>query len=327
MGIERQATGGTAPAGRRGMRLLIGYDGSECARAAIRELPRAYLGEAGEARVVSVADITAAVPSPVLAPVQGEGLGAWDRGAAAEADAIRLRAESRAEKVAREGTALAADSLLGWRVGAESFIDSPYWGLIRSAAEWPADLIVVGSHGRSAIGRAVLGSVSGYVLSHAPCSVRIGRPGREVRSTAPGDALRIIVGADGSEGARAALRVVGARRWPAGTEIRVVTAVDERLATAVAAYAGWLVDRERRASGIRQTLDAVVDDLQRAGLKVSAAVLEGDPKRVLVEVAEEWRADCVFVGARGHSRLERFLLGSVAAAVAARAPCSVEMVR
>ena len=48
-------------------------------------------------------------------------------------------------------------------------------------------------------------------------------------------------------------------------------------------------------------------------------VLEGDPKHVLIKVAEEWRADCVFVGATGlTNRFERLLLGSTAA-VAARA--------
>jgi len=52
-----------------------------------------------------------------------------------------------------------------------------------------------------------------------------------------------------------------------------------------------------------------------------------DPKRLIVEEAASWNADCIFLGARGHSRLERFLLGSVAAAVAARATCTVEVVR
>ena len=55
-------------------------------------------------------------------------------------------------------------------------------------------------------------------------------------------------------------------------------------------------------------------------------VKEGDPKRVLIEEAEQWGADCIFVGARGLRRLERFLLGSVSTAVAARAHCSVEVV-
>jgi nucleotide-binding universal stress UspA family protein len=61
---------------------------------------------------------------------------------------------------------------------------------------------------------------------------------------------------------------------------------------------------------------------------VSSVVDAGDPKRVLVRHAEEFGADCIFTGATGFSsRAERFLLGSVSAAVAARAHCSVEVVR
>ena len=46
-----------------------------------------------------------------------------------------------------------------------------------------------------------------------------------------------------------------------------------------------------------------------------------------LEEAERWGADCIFLGAKGHSRFERLLLGSVSTAVSARAHCSVEVVR
>ena len=52
-----------------------------------------------------------------------------------------------------------------------------------------------------------------------------------------------------------------------------------------------------------------------------------DAYHVLVSEAEEWEADSVFVGSTGLSRLERFILGSVSAAVAPRVSCSVEVVR
>jgi len=56
--------------------------------------------------------------------------------------------------------------------------------------------------------------------------------------------------------------------------------------------------------------------------------MSGDPKRVLVEESKRWGADCIFVGSMGFSnRVERFLIGSVSSAVAARAHCSVEVVR
>ena len=45
--------------------------------------------------------------------------------------------------------------------------ESPAWAVIRKADEWKADLVVVGSHGRSAFGRLILGSVSQKVVTEA----------------------------------------------------------------------------------------------------------------------------------------------------------------
>jgi nucleotide-binding universal stress UspA family protein len=73
--------------------------------------------------------------------------------------------------------------------------------------------------------------------------------------------------------------------------------------------------------------EAAAGKLEAAGLKVSSLVASGDPKQILVEEAESCGADCIFVGARGHRGLQRLLLGSVATAVAARAGCTVEVVR
>ena len=51
----------------------------------------------------------------------------------------------------------------------------PRHGIIDCAAEWHADLIVLGSHGRRGIDRFLLGSVSDSVVRHARCSVEIVR--------------------------------------------------------------------------------------------------------------------------------------------------------
>ena len=68
--------------------------------------------------------------------------------------------------------------------------------------------------------------------------------------------------------------------------------------------------------------------LDHTQLIVTHVLREGDPKHELPKAAEEWGADCIFVGSTGFSnRFERFVLGSVSAAVAARAHCSVEVVR
>jgi nucleotide-binding universal stress UspA family protein len=67
--------------------------------------------------------------------------------------------------------------------------------------------------------------------------------------------------------------------------------------------------------------------LRAAGLKASGKALLADAGNALIEEAETWKADCVFVGARGLNAFERLLLGSVSSKVADHASCSVEVVR
>ncbi|MFO1158550.1 MAG: universal stress protein [Reyranellaceae bacterium] len=54
-------------------------------------------------------------------------------------------------------------------------IGSPHVEIVNAAKEWPADLIVIGSHGRGGVKRALLGSVADGVMRHAPCPVLVVR--------------------------------------------------------------------------------------------------------------------------------------------------------
>jgi nucleotide-binding universal stress UspA family protein len=144
--------------------------------------------------------------------------------------------------------------------------------------------------------------------------------------------VRLLIGVDGSPDAAAAVQAVAARAWPVGSTVRLVTALDARMRTALAfmhlpgqtktALHG--TDERGWMSG---TLEAMAEPLHVRGLSVSSVITAGDPKQVLLDEAEHWGADGLFVGARGLGRTERFLLGSVSAAVAARTHCSVEVVR
>jgi nucleotide-binding universal stress UspA family protein len=147
--------------------------------------------------------------------------------------------------------------------------------------------------------------------------------------------VRIIVGWDGSADASSAVKVVAQRTWPPGSQGRLVTALDVRLSLSLPA----IVPAELIALGssphvpvetdlLREGARTAIQTLQATGLEIDEPVLRiGDPKRVLVDEAKKWMADCIFVGAKGMSRIERVLLGSVSGAVAARAHCSVEVVR
>src|SRR6185503_17809518 len=127
------------------------------------------------------------------------------------------------------------------------------------------------------------------------------------------------------------------RNWTAGSELRNLVADDALKGSPI-----WLlippvrdfvdeVRAEERTESEHMALEAANElraALNNDDVTVSSVVETGDPKKVLLKHAEEFGADCIFMGATGFSnRLERLILGSVSAAVAARAPCSVEVVR
>ena len=188
---------------------------------------------------------------------------------------------------------------------------------------------MVGSHGRSALGRFVLGSMSQRVVTEARCSVRIARG----RVEEPGSPVRIIIGIDGSPASQAAVRAVAERNWPWQSQACVVIVDDPLKPTFVGELVPLVTESVAASNRIdRARIEKLADDaaqlITSKNLPASALIEEGDPKRVLPRVAEAWGANSIFVGATGCSnRFERFVLGSVSAAVAARAHCSVEVVR
>jgi nucleotide-binding universal stress UspA family protein len=313
------------------MKLLIAYDGSESADTAIAGLLRAGLpSENVEALVVSVAEVW--LPPPAHNQVLDDtfplqippGLkNARERAAdmIAEAAEVAQRGRKRVQQVLPE-----------WSVTLDVRSGSPAFELLNRAEQYQPQLIVVGSHGRTALGRFVLGSVSQKVLTEALCSVRIGRP----TPGAGASAQRILLGVDGSPGSTAAVREVGRRSWTPGSEVRVVVAQDlmkmfpaSLLIPPVKEFVDETNSEEHTAA---EAIAADAVKILRSNLNdhitVSSAIDSGDPKQVLVRLAEEFGADCIFTGATGFSnRVERFILGSVSGAVAARAHCAVEVVR
>src|ERR1051325_10957724 len=311
------------------MKVLIGYDGSECADAALDDLNQSGLPQNGEAHILSVAEMWLPPPPPSTYEIIEEA-----RHANSPAELRRNFAKHCA--AAKEALALAErarDRVLArfpnWKVSVDSSCGSAAWELVAKADEWKPDLIAVGSHGRTALGRFILGSVSQRVLTEALCSVRIARG----RLEEPRSPVRIIVGTDGSEASEEALISVPHRNWPPQSEVKVVM-VDDPLAPELLGKLirplGKMIeeDRQEERAWLERISKRSVELLRGAKIKVTCVLREGDPKQELCKAAEEWNADCIFVGSAGFSnRFERFVLGSISAAVAARAHCSVEVVR
>ena len=184
-----------------------------------------------------------------------------------------------------------------------------------------ADLLVVGSRGHGSVTGAVLGSVSRACLYHAPCPVAV------VRASNHAQHSRIVVGADGSTGATAALEWAFAEARLRGAVVHVVTAYEEPWGAAAGGHAGPELivelraaladDAERRLGEVRA---AAPDDVEITGEAVF-----GPPGQALVEAAAD--ADLLVVGSRGRGGFKSLLLGSVSQHSAAHAGGVVVVVR
>jgi nucleotide-binding universal stress UspA family protein len=130
--------------------------------------------------------------------------------------------------------------------------------------------------------------------------------------------------------ATAAARSIAARPWPSGSEVRIVSVVEQIVPAADPWYSAGAVSKRIREDNRKQSGEAVSaaeEIVASAGIKTESAVLEGSPKRRIVEESKAWGADLIVVGSHGRRGLTRYLLGSVSEAVAMHAHCSVEVIR
>ncbi len=307
-------------------KVLVAYDGSGCANDALEDLRRAGLPSELDLLVVSVAEVW----------VPGADVDADEEESTAASPIVGTLSEraraglERAETLAKHAANRIRESFPGWTIETRVYPDSPAWGVLYAAEEWKPDMIILGSHGRSALGRFFIGSVSQKVLSEAFCSVRIARRSEHVK----GSPVRLLVGVDGTPDSEAAVNEIASRTWPAGSSVKVLSVIGPIgvFVDPVFAYEvmQW-TDGQAGAINQREHMERVTGDvaarLRAAGLLVDTAIRDGAPVPLILAEAESLGADCIFLGARGHRFMERFLLGSVSSAIAVRAVCSVEVIR
>jgi nucleotide-binding universal stress UspA family protein len=137
--------------------------------------------------------------------------------------------------------------------------------------------------------------------------------------------MRVIVATDGSVHARAAASWLATFPLPAATEILVVAAVRPLPAVLEVPFPPVVLDAA--ASHAREAAEVALATLRPRWPGATARVMDGDPRRVVVDEAAAWRADLVVVGARGVGALSRAMTGSVSTWIAHHAACPVLVVR
>ena len=147
------------------MKILIATDGSEFSRAAIEKCCHFISLGGARIKVISVAEVIMPIatdPFVVSADYMQE---------------VRDALVKQTEESVEEAKELLREKFpdADVEITTEVVVGNPPRAIVEEAANWGADLIVVGSHGYGFWGRVVIGSVSQAVINHAPCSILVVR--------------------------------------------------------------------------------------------------------------------------------------------------------
>jgi nucleotide-binding universal stress UspA family protein len=212
--------------------------------------------------------------------------------------------------------------------GAASVVHEVLEGDARDAVAAYADrvqahLVVVGAHGRSLVGEAVLGSTALALMERCDAPILV------VRNDAAQEYRRVLVGVAGSRACAQAVRFAAA--LCPGTDLTLLHAYEDPFAAelflgqanpdAEAYYRG------RARVQAQQALDGFLAGLGPTAERCHALLAYGPPGVLLANEAQHQRADLVVLGSRSKGRLEAALLGSVASNVALMVTADVLLVR
>jgi nucleotide-binding universal stress UspA family protein len=208
-------------------------------------------------------------------------------------------------------------------------------GILERAGQ--ADLLVMGTHGRSGFDRLALGSVTEKVLRKALCPVlTVPRRVPEAVPVAQVVFTRILCPVDFSESSLRALDYAMSLAREADAHLTVLHVMMYDMAVeAPDLYETLIADRDLGADAFQQRceaysrnrLDTIVPDTVREACRVETRLGHGKAYRDILRVAAEQQADLIVMGVKGHGALDRMFFGSTTQHVVRQADCPVLTLR
>jgi len=140
--------------------------------------------------------------------------------------------------------------------------------------------------------------------------------------------MRILVAIDDSKSLEELLRAIIMQIRTQDSEVRILHVLQPiSVSTPPQMARSFTPEIEEQKKQAQELIDTATKQIASAGFKVDSVIDKGDVKETILDSAIQWHADLIVVGSHGSGGVRRFLLGSVAEAVARHAPCSVEIVR
>jgi nucleotide-binding universal stress UspA family protein len=202
----------------------------------------------------------------------------------------------------------------------------PAKGILSFAVKLRCGLIVMATHARSALGRLFIGSTTEAVLRASTVPVLTVRPGTIVPAESRSCFERIVVGADESEPARAAIDTVIRQAADDDCHVLFCSVVDIDSVVGASGY----YDPSIHASlydDAQRVVDRAVAAARANDVGAEGRIAEGSASRALVAVAKRENADLIVTGSHGRSGVRRVFLGSVAETIVRTSPVPVLVVR
>jgi nucleotide-binding universal stress UspA family protein len=200
--------------------------------------------------------------------------------------------------------------------------------IVGAARTIPADLIAIGTHGRTGFDRVVLGSVAEKVLRTAACPVLTVPPrAANAPPLAASGVTRVICATDFSESSSRALSYAASLAQRAGTPLTVVHILELVPDAADVLVPESDAFRAARFEDAKRSMAAAIPAAVRNACTVDEMLLAGKPWREIVRLAAERQAGLIVMGAHGRGVIDRMFFGSTTQQVVRQAPCPVLTVR
>jgi nucleotide-binding universal stress UspA family protein len=190
----------------------------------------------------------------------------------------------------------------------------------------PADLIVMGTHGRGGVEHLLLGSVTEKVLRNAACPVLTVPPKAATPSTLP--FKRLLCPVDFSEPSLQALHAALSIAEESDAELTVLNVIDRPDDETFLVETFDSPDMRRQLdTRILERLEAFIPDDARVWSRPSSKVATGKPHREIIAAANRMSADLIVIGVHGRNVFDVSLFGSTTNQVVRRASCPVLTIR
>jgi nucleotide-binding universal stress UspA family protein len=208
--------------------------------------------------------------------------------------------------------------------------------ILRQAADLKADLLIMGTHGRSGFERLLLGSITEKVLRKATCPVlTVPRRHPDAVPATPVLFKRILCPVDFSDCSMQALNYAMSLAQEADAHLTVMHVMASGLEATPDMYDTVITDdrlsladyRTRREEDARQRLKEAVPETVAAYCRVDTIVSSGKPSREILRIAADQQTDLIVIGVQGRGAADLMFLGSTTNHVVRAATCPVLTLR